>query len=77
MDKDIVKTLEKYPLSELCDEWESCVDYHDRYARDMYCKDCDTYWEFVELVEKGEIDLRDISEWKRICEICGTNYIDT
>ena len=75
MDKDIAKTLEKYPPSELCDEWESCVDYHDRHMRDMHCEDCAAYWELVELAKKGEIDLRDIEkekdEWKRICEICG------
>ena len=43
--------------------------------RDLYCENCDIYWELVELAEKGEIGLRDIekekAEWKRICETCG------
>ena len=81
MDKDIVKTLEKYPPRRLCDEWQFCVDDCDIQARDMHCENCDIYWELVELAEKGEIYLRDIekekAEWKRILEICGINYIDT
>ena len=81
MCKDIAETLKKYPPHRLCDEWQSCADYCDRHARDMYCEGCDMYWELVELAEKGEIDLKDIekekAEWKRICEICGMNYIDT
>lgn len=75
MDKDIAKTLMKYPPSELCDEWRFCADDCDIHARDMHCEDCDMYWELVELAEKGEIDLRDIAkeeiERKRICEIFG------
>ena len=72
---NITKIFEKYPPSELCDEWQSCADYCDIHARDMHCENCDMYWELVELEEKGEIDLRDIekekAEWKRILEICG------
>ena len=78
--KDIAKTLEKYPPYRLCDDWDSCTYDCDIQARDMHCEDCDFYWELVELAEKGEIGLRDIekekAEWKRICEICGMNYID-
>ena len=41
----------------------------------MHCEECDTYWELVELAEKGEIELRDIEkeeiERKQIREICG------
>ena len=75
MDKDIAKTLEKYPPRRLCDEWQFCTDDCGIQARDMHCENCDIYWELVELAEKGEIYLRDIekekAEWKRICEICG------
>ena len=78
---NVTETLKKYPPSELCDEWQSCADDCDIQARDMHCEDCDMYWELVEITEKGEIDLRDIekekAEWKRICKICGINYIDT
>ena len=81
MRKDMAETLKKYPPHRLCDEWQFCADECDIHARDMCCEDCDFYWELVELAEKGEIDLRDIekekAEWKRICEICGINYIDT
>lgn len=77
-DKDIAKTLEKYPPHRLCDEWRFCADYCDIQARDMHCEDCDMYWELVELAEladKGDIDLRDVEkkeiEQKRIREIFG------
>ena len=75
MDKDIVKTLEKYPPHRLCDEWQSCADYCDIHARDMHCEDCAAYWELVALADKGDIDLRDVEkeeiERKRIREIFG------
>ena len=75
MDKDIAKTLEKYPPHRLCDEWQSCADYCDIHARDMHCEDCAAYWELVALADKGDIDLRDVEkeeiERKRIREIFG------
>ena len=75
MCKDIAETLKKYPPHRICDEWRFCADDCDIQSRDMHCEDCDFYWELVELVAKGEIDLIDIekekAEWKRICEICG------
>lgn len=49
--KDIAGILNKYPPSKICDEWQSCADYCDIYARDMHCEDCDMYWELVELEE--------------------------
>lgn len=51
MDEDIAKTLEKYPPSQICDEWKYCIDQADREMRDLYCENCDIYWELVELEE--------------------------
>ena len=62
MDEYIVKTLEKYPPYRLCDEWKSCADECDIYAKDMHCEDCDMYCELVKLADKGDIDLRDVKK---------------
>lgn len=52
--QDIAKILEKYPPSEICDEWQTCADDCNIHARDMHCEDCDMYWELVELEEIGD-----------------------
>lgn len=51
MDEDIAGTLNKYLPSEICDEWEGCIDQADREMRDLYCENCDMYWELIELEE--------------------------
>lgn len=54
--QDIARTLEKYPPSEICDEWKDCIDQADREMRDLCCENCDAYRELVELEENDRSD---------------------
>ena len=55
---DIAKTLEKYQPSEICDDWEDCIDQADREMRDLYCEHCDIFRELVELEELNNSNLQ-------------------